>query len=461
MAGIGESKIHKSGIDALFQELSEKGIANGYAGLDGSSKIPDINISASSVTQHEASISHDSLAGYNVNQHRVIDDAVISTTTLWSSTKIRAEIESVLGFTFGGVHTAVQDTTELKAIDTSAALEYPDKGLILVEANGWYRFDRDSSEAEDIDRIVEPSTGPGRWIQMSGNYSDHNLLKTIQGGTTGEFFHLSLDAFNATQQIEFQPLPTDTNRFVTDLDSRLPTQAENDALNTISGQAAPTLLNRFVTDQDTRVQPAGEAVQGTVRMATQVEAEDLVTTVHLSVAMSPLRVNNWWDVVKDDDQIVSGSWEFGGLTIKNVTPVLTIMDSDAVANEDFVGWVSLINESTMVQVGAIGMQVAGLMEVANLLADQNLNVRVTGTGKVRLLSTGGSGETEVVGGNFGVERDSERVFEAITDTAVLVADDTAIRVNVWDGAAWEGIQQVTVGVDDSGGTGFRLLRIPN
>lgn len=52
----------------------------------------DARISQSSVTQHEAEISHDALKHYDVDQHRTIDDAGSGATDLWSAQKISDEL---------------------------------------------------------------------------------------------------------------------------------------------------------------------------------------------------------------------------------------------------------------------------------------------------------------------------------------------------------------------------------
>lgn len=58
---------------------------------------------------------------------------------------------------------------------------------------------------------------------------------------------------DALQQISGQAAPSDTNRYVTDQDTRLLTVDQRNAAQTISGQAAPSTTNRFITDQDTRL----------------------------------------------------------------------------------------------------------------------------------------------------------------------------------------------------------------
>lgn len=78
----------------------------------------------------------------------------------------RVEEESVEGGS-GGVFEPVQDITALKAIDTTVAEDYPDKWAIMVESEeDWYRLDRDSVAAESLPKIVAPTTGVGRWIQV-------------------------------------------------------------------------------------------------------------------------------------------------------------------------------------------------------------------------------------------------------------------------------------------------------
>jgi hypothetical protein len=57
--------------------------------------------------------------------------------------------------------------------------------------------------------------------------------------------------------------PSSSNKFVTDVDTRVPSQSENDALAGTSG--TPSSSNKFVTDADTRVPSQGEndALAGT------------------------------------------------------------------------------------------------------------------------------------------------------------------------------------------------------
>ncbi|MFZ5987346.1 MAG: hypothetical protein ACOYWZ_09530, partial [Bacillota bacterium] len=58
----------------------------------GVNNIHDANILASSVTQHQGSINHNALLNYDVAEHRKINDAGTNTTDLWSASKINSMV---------------------------------------------------------------------------------------------------------------------------------------------------------------------------------------------------------------------------------------------------------------------------------------------------------------------------------------------------------------------------------
>lgn len=97
----------------------------------------------------------------------------------------------------GGTKSGVADITALKALNTTSASDYGDKVMLLVENSGLYRLDRESSATADDNFVVAPNTGVGRWIKIAGSVTDHNLSSNIQGGATGEKYHLSLPQYNA------------------------------------------------------------------------------------------------------------------------------------------------------------------------------------------------------------------------------------------------------------------------
>lgn len=103
----------------------------------------------------------------------------------------QAQIDNLSAGLGGRLLSPVADIAALKAINTTSSTNYPDKTMINVEDTGLYRLDRDSAAAGDDNRIVEPTAGVGRWIKMAASINDHNLLSNIQGGTTGEYYHLT------------------------------------------------------------------------------------------------------------------------------------------------------------------------------------------------------------------------------------------------------------------------------
>ncbi len=158
----------------------------------------------------------------NVSIHTPLDDTshlnskVIS--ALEVDNRISAQIALALANAGGSVKPGVQDLTALKALNTTSAVDYPDKALILVEDSGQYRLDRQASDTEDLPRIVSPTTGVGRWFRINAQLSDHNNMNSIQGGTTGEYFHTT-SAQNAAL-VGTNGTPSGTNKYLTDSDPR-------------------------------------------------------------------------------------------------------------------------------------------------------------------------------------------------------------------------------------------------
>lgn len=89
------------------------------------------------------------------------------------------------------IHVPVADLAAAKAVT-----DYTDRMLMLIETMGLYRFDAESLAASNDNTVIRPTniasdTNPGRWIKMSATITDHNLLSGLQGGTTGEYYHLT------------------------------------------------------------------------------------------------------------------------------------------------------------------------------------------------------------------------------------------------------------------------------
>jgi hypothetical protein len=91
------------------------------------------------------------------------------------------------------IHVPVQDLAAAKAI---IAAERADKMIMNIESLGLYRYDLESVAASNDDTVIRPTdiasdATPGRWIKMSSTINDHNNLSNIQGGTVGQYNHLT------------------------------------------------------------------------------------------------------------------------------------------------------------------------------------------------------------------------------------------------------------------------------
>lgn len=119
----------------------------------------------------------------------------------------------------GSLKTPVADLTTAKAIDTTNATNWEDKCLMLIETLGLYRLDRDSSATGDDNLVIQPTTGVGRWLKMTSTQNLHNNLSALQGGTTNEYYHNTLDTQNALAGTN--GTPSAGNKFVTASDPKL------------------------------------------------------------------------------------------------------------------------------------------------------------------------------------------------------------------------------------------------
>jgi hypothetical protein len=97
----------------------------------------------------------------------------------------------VTGINSGIVDGGTQSITTLRAIDTTDAQVYQDKILINVEDAGLYRLDRDSTATDDGVQTIAPTMGIGRWQKITSNLSSHNNTDNKQGGTAGEYYHIT------------------------------------------------------------------------------------------------------------------------------------------------------------------------------------------------------------------------------------------------------------------------------
>lgn len=119
----------------------------------------------------------------------------------------------------GSIKTPVADLTTAKAIDTTNDTDWEDKCLMLVETLGLYRLDRDSSATGDDNLVITPTTGVGRWLKITSTQNLHNNLSSLQGGVSSEYYHLSLDRYNASSGSD--GTPSASNKYVTQSDPKL------------------------------------------------------------------------------------------------------------------------------------------------------------------------------------------------------------------------------------------------
>jgi hypothetical protein len=108
-------------------------------------------------------------AGSQIANKDYVDLAVASLSSAWAA--------------------GVQDVTGLQAI---TALQRVDKQCRLVEDTGSvWRFDAQSTTAADGTSVIAPSAGSGRWFKSQSTTPNHNLLTNLQGGSSGDFYHLT------------------------------------------------------------------------------------------------------------------------------------------------------------------------------------------------------------------------------------------------------------------------------
>ena len=134
----------------------------------------------------DANLDHNAKKVSNIADAVALNDGV----ALGQMNTAIANATSGLG---NSIHTPVADLAGAKAIIAS---DRADKMIMNIEALGLYRFDLESTAASNDSTVIRPTdiasdVTAGRWIKMSSALSDHNLLSGLQGGTTGQYYHLS------------------------------------------------------------------------------------------------------------------------------------------------------------------------------------------------------------------------------------------------------------------------------
>lgn len=100
-SGTGSDELWSA--DKVNTELQGKaGTTHTHSGSDiDSGTIPDARIAPSSVTQHEASIDHNSLSNYDADEHRKINDSGTGSDELWSANEIDSRLTNKVDTTGG------------------------------------------------------------------------------------------------------------------------------------------------------------------------------------------------------------------------------------------------------------------------------------------------------------------------------------------------------------------------
>jgi len=116
-----------------------------------------------------------------------------SNTDVVSLGQVNTLLSNATSGSSSSLHTPVADLASCKAITSSSRL---DKMLLNVESLGLYRWDAESTVISDDNEIIRPTdissdSTAGRWIKMNASIDDHNNLCNIQGGTTGQYYHLT------------------------------------------------------------------------------------------------------------------------------------------------------------------------------------------------------------------------------------------------------------------------------
>ena len=271
----------------------------------------DARIAESNVTQHEGAIDHDALTGFEIGEHRVINDAGTSTIETWSASKLDSEFSAVVAgidikasvdtTTFGEGDTTLSGEQTLAGLLTSASrvlvveqTSPAENGIYVTAAGAWAR-------ASDADEDAEVTNGNLTHVLNSGSDEDKNkyLLATadpITVGTTGQNWerHLNIEFGDSAGQA------------VEGTNARVPSQDENDALAGTDG--TPSTANKFVTNSDSRnsdsrtpVQ-ATESIVGGGELATQAEVDTGTDDTRI---VTPLKLTTFSGLGKLKQQEVS------------------------------------------------------------------------------------------------------------------------------------------------------------
>ena len=132
-----------------------------------------------------------------------LNDSGTTTSDLWSASKINTVVTNATSGLASSLHAPVADLTAAVAVNSAGRA---DKMLMNIESLGLYRFDAESTVASNGDQVIRPTdvasdASAGRWIKLSSTINDHNGLGNMQGGTTGQYYHLTSTQYTALNPI--------------------------------------------------------------------------------------------------------------------------------------------------------------------------------------------------------------------------------------------------------------------
>jgi len=89
--------------------------------------------------------------------------------TLTADAIFSAMSQILLKMDRGVVFNPTHDLASLKALDTTASQDWPDRGFIYVKGlKKLFALHRDSAQVADDEEVIIPTTGPGRWVLIAG-----------------------------------------------------------------------------------------------------------------------------------------------------------------------------------------------------------------------------------------------------------------------------------------------------
>lgn len=213
-----------------------KGEAINAAATDATSKVDALSNTlttaiATKVTQASAGGS-DELAAWTSDgklkgSGYTVGTSIGEANSVPTSDAVVVYVNTVTSGVTSAIHPAVGGKTQLRLIDTTSAVAYPDRMLILVEDMGQYRLDRESEATDDDKNVIAPTLGTGRWLRFTTKLTDHNLLSTIQGGKLDEYYHLTASSYNAVEGAVSKGIVTDDDAKLTKIaaDGTVPSSA--------------------------------------------------------------------------------------------------------------------------------------------------------------------------------------------------------------------------------------------